>query len=263
MKKFDVSCLTVTDIKGIYKSRLSPDIEASAKTKNAMLLYKEQGKSVYICGGKKHELDGENILFIPAGTEYEMYVKKAGECIVIEFDAICAEGMPNRICELFTGGDKEIAKSVKNIVHYWTLRGPAYRSKCLSEFYSLLTEISSIQSFSDSLAGKYGLIHRSVKYIEANYNRPDLYTPMLAEMSDMGETYYRSIFTAVFGVAPTRYIQQYRVDKAKELLLRSSAAIEDIAVAVGFANASYFCKVFKTITGMTPSEFAERGRLVG
>lgn len=263
MKKIDVSCLTVTDIKGIYKSCLSPDSEATAKAKNAMLLYKNKGKSVYTCEGKKYELDSERILFIPAGVEYDMFVKKAGECIVIELEATCADGMPDRICELYVGEDKEIASSVKNIVHYWTLRGPAYRSKCLSELYNLLTEISSIQSFSDSLAGKYGLIHRSVKYIEANYNRQDLYTPMLAEMSDMGETYYRSIFTAVFGVAPTRYIQQYRVDKAKELLLRSSAAVEDIAVAVGFANASYFCKVFKTITGMTPSEFAERGKLVG
>lgn len=263
MKKFDVSCLTITDIKGIYKSYLSADSEAAAKAKSSMLLYKKQGKSVYICGEKKHELDGENILFIPAGTEYEMYVKKAGECIVIEFDTLIGCQLPDRICELYVGEDKEIASSVKNIVHYWTLKGPAYRSKCLSELYNLLTEISSIQSFSDSLAGKYGLIHRSVKFIEANYNRQDLYTPMLAEMSDMGETYYRSIFTAVFGVAPTRYIQQYRVDKAKELLLRSSASVEDIAVAVGFANASYFCKVFKSITGMTPSEFAERGRLVG
>ena len=86
---------------------------------------------------------------------------------------------------------------------------------------------------------------------------------MLAKMSGIGETYYRSIFIAVFGVAPTRYIQQYRVNKAKELLIKTGASIEDIAVAVGFANSSYFCKVFKSITGVTPSEFAEKGRLVG
>ena len=86
---------------------------------------------------------------------------------------------------------------------------------------------------------------------------------MLADMSGMGETYYRSIFISVFGVAPTRYIQQYRVDKAKELLINSTGSVEDIAVAVGFANSSYFCKVFKSITGVTPSEYAEHGRLVG
>jgi AraC-like DNA-binding protein len=81
---------------------------------------------------------------------------------------------------------------------------------------------------------------------------------MLAEMSGVGETYYRNIFLAVFDMPPAKYIQLYRVGKAKELLLNTSASIEEIAVAVGFANASYFCKVFKNLTGMTPSEFAQK-----
>jgi two-component system response regulator YesN len=124
--------------------------------------------------------------------------------------------------------------------------------------YSLITQISTIDSYTYSLAGKYRLIHRSVKYIEANYARQDLYTPMLAEMSDMGETYYRSIFISVFNMAPAKYIQNYRVGKAKELLINSEGSIEEIAVAVGFANSSYFCKVFKSLTDMTPSEFAHK-----
>ena len=64
-------------------------------------------------------------------------------------------------------------------------------------------------------------------------------------------------------MAPAKYIQNYRVGKAKELLINSEGSIEEIAVAVGFANSSYFCKVFKTITGLTPSEFAEKGRRLG
>ena len=154
-------------------------------------------------------------------------------------------------------------KSAKNLLHYWTLRGPAYHSKCLSEIYSLLTQISTIQSYTDTLAGKYGLIHRSVQYIERNYGKQDLYTPMLADMSGMGETYYRSIFLAVFGIPPTKYIQRYRVEKAKELLVTSSYSVDEIAQKVGFANASYFCKVFKSLTKLTPSEFVEKAGKIG
>jgi AraC-like DNA-binding protein len=163
----------------------------------------------------------------------------------------------------FTDNESDIVATAKNILHYWNLRGPAYHSKCLSEIYSLVTQIATIQSYAYSLAGKYRLIHRSVKYIESHYHRQDLYTPMLAKMSGMGETYYRSIFQSVFGVPPTRYIQQYRVEKAKALLVNSVGSIEEIAVAVGFANSSYFCKVFKSTTGLTPSEFADRGRKLG
>lgn len=261
MKKFDISNLAVTNIDGIYRSTLAIDSKAHTVARTSLIIVKKSGRSTYDIGGKRLVADNENILFIPRGTEYEMYIEREGECTVIELTVENAESL--YASTFYTGGDKEIFDSVKDLFHYWTLRGPAYRSKCLSELYGLLTQISSIQSFSNSLAGKYRLIHRSVKFIEANYNRQDLYTPVLAEMSGMGETYYRSIFIAVFGVAPTRYIQQYRVNKAKELLIRSGASIEDIAITVGFANSSYFCKVFKSITGITPSEFAEKGRLVG
>ena len=86
---------------------------------------------------------------------------------------------------------------------------------------------------------------------------------MLAKMSGIGETYYRNIFLAVFGVPPTRYIQNYRIEKAKERLVSTSESVDQIATSVGFANASYFCKVFKAQTGMTPSEFAEKGKRIG
>ncbi len=107
------------------------------------------------------------------------------------------------------------------------------------------------------------MIHKSVKYIEANYRNPELYTHELAEMSGMGETYYRNIFTSVFSVAPARYIQNYRIEKAKELLVSPTGAVEEIAIAVGFANSSYFCRVFKQTTGLTPTEFAAKSRKIG
>lgn len=261
MKKFDISTLTISEIFGIYGACLSEDSEANAVAEHCLLIVKNSGKSIYTVGNREYVADSDRILFIPRGVEYSLYVGKAGLCTVIEFDVLSE--IPDKPREFYTDGDEDVAATVKNLLRCWTLRGPAYRSKCLSELYELITQISGIQSFSDSLAGKYGMIHRSVKYIESHYSRQDLYTPMLAEMSGMGETYYRSIFTAVFGVAPTRYIQQYRVDKAKELLVNSAGSVEDIAVAVGFANSSYFCKVFKSVTGMTPSEYAEKGRLVG
>ena len=190
-----------------------------------------------------------------------MYVYKPGDCVIIEFDVF--NGADAQVCEFLTENDKEIAATVKSLLHYWKLKGPAYHSKCLSELYTLITQLSTVHSYSYSLAGKYGMIHRSVKYIEANYRREDLYTPDLAAMSDMGETYYRSIFLSVFSVPPAKYIQNYRVEKAKELLVNSSGSIEDIATAVGFANSSYFCKVFKSTTGLTPSEFATKSRKLG
>jgi AraC-like DNA-binding protein len=261
MKKFDISNLIISKIVDVYSVKLEEETRAHGVLSHCVLVIKRQGESLYKILGREYTADANNVLFMPAGTDYSVNVLEEGECSIIEFDIQNQDKLSP--CSYFIDNESEIIKTAKNISHYWDLQGPAYHSKCLSEMYSLITQISTIDSYTYSLAGKYRLIHRSVKYIEANYARQDLYTPMLAEMSDMGETYYRSIFISVFNMAPAKYIQNYRVGKAKELLINSEGSIEEIAVAVGFANSSYFCKVFKTITGLTPSEFAEKGRRLG
>ena len=189
-------------------------------------------------------------------------VEKSGSCVVIEFD-ICTAPKDISICEFFFNNSSDILNTAKNILHYWSLKGPAFEAKCLSELYSIITQIATLDSYANTLAGKYRLIHKSVKYIEANFDDSDLYTTQLAEMSDMGETYYRNIFVAVFNMPPAKYIQMYRIEKAKELLVSTGLSLEEIAAKVGFANSSYLCKVFKSTTGMTPLAFAEKARHLG
>lgn len=267
MKNFDISNLILKSITDVRRVNHSAETEASATASHCALIIRKNGTSVYSFGGRDFVADHDNIIFIAKGTKYEMSVERGGECIVVEFDIddaqIEGEFKNGAICRYIVEGDKNICKLAKSLLQYFGLRGPAYNSKCLSELYSLITQISTVHAFNHSLAGKYGLIHASVKFIEANYARQDLYTPMLAELSEIGETYYRSIFLAVFNMPPARYIQLYRVGKAKELLLNSNKNIEEIAVAVGFANASYFCKVFKNLTDMTPSEFAHKCKTLG
>lgn len=267
MKNFDISNLSLMSVSDVRRVNHSKETDVTAKASHCVLIIRKNGASVYKLGKHTYTADADTLLFIAKGTEYAMSVEKSGECTVVEFDILDEqlkkEFPDGAICEYITAGDKSILKLAKSLMQFFGLRGPAYNSKCLSELYSLITQISTIHAYNHSLAGKYGLIHASVKFIEANYARQDLYTPMLAELSGIGETYYRSIFLSVFNMPPARYIQLYRVGKAKELLLNSTHSVEEIAVAVGFANASYFCKVFKNLTNMTPSEFAQKCRTLG
>ena len=260
IKNFDISNLVLASLSDVRRTSHPTGAQTETVAPHCALVIRKSGKSVYRFGKNSYTANADKVLFIAKGTPYSMTVERSGECTVVEFDV--AESQLSRelegggICEYLTTGDKNIHKLAKSLLQYFGLRGPAYFSKCLSELYSLVTQISTVHAYNHSLAGKYGLIHASVKYIEANYALQDLYTPMLAELSEIGETYYRNIFLAVFDMPPARYIQLYRVGKAKELLLNSDMSIEEIAVAVGFANSSYFCKVFKSLTNMTPSEFA-------
>lgn len=262
MKNFDISNLIITKIRDIYSYTLPEDATANATAAHCALILKHGGRTLITAKKRTHTADASHILFLPAGVAYTMTVDRPGECTVILFDAV-ADTMPADVCEYDTGGEEEMLSTAKSLLYFWNLHGPAYHSKCLSELFSLITQISTLDAYANSLAGKYRLIHRSVKYIEKNYAHQDLYTPALAAMSDIGETYYRNIFHEVFGTSPNRYIQEFRVSKAKELLTTGKYSVEEIAAATGFANASYFCKVFKSVTSLTPSEFAANASLIG
>ena len=145
MKKFDISDLIISKIRDVYSYTLPEDTEERSVTSCCALIIKSKGTSIYTVNGKKYTADQNTVLFLPKNTEYSIYVDRAGECIIAEFDAE-AENIAGETCELFTGGDKEIATTAKSVLHYWKLKGPAYHSKCLAEFYTLITQISTIHS---------------------------------------------------------------------------------------------------------------------
>ena len=51
------------------------------------------------------------------------------------------------------------------------------------------------------------------------------------------------------------YVNEYRVNKARQLILDPRLSLKDIGAAVGYSDANYFTRVFKRLTGQTPSEY--------
>ena len=62
-------------------------------------------------------------------------------------------------------------------------------------------------------------------------------------------------FRAGVGTTPVRYLNQYRLRRAKDLLLSTGDTVTAVAAAVGFESAGYFCRVFKASYGLAPNEF--------
>ncbi len=78
----------------------------------------------------------------------------------------------------------------------------------------------------------------------------------MAAKCNYSVTNFRRIFTRYFHCSPQQYIALCRIRMAKHLLTDDNHhSIIDIAHMVGFDNISGFNRAFKSITGMTPSDF--------
>ena len=71
-------------------------------------------------------------------------------------------------------------------------------------------------------------------------------------MTCMSYSRFRKLFKEYTGFAPSQYIQEVRMNVAKELLTNTSKSIKEIAVELGYENTDYFFIAFKKITGSTP-----------
>lgn len=67
-------------------------------------------------------------------------------------------------------------------------------------------------------------------------------------------------FATVFGISPLQYLNQRRLDAAKELLQTTNMAVHEIGSSVGFENTNHFINLFKRNTGMTPNVYRQENR---
>jgi AraC family transcriptional regulator len=78
----------------------------------------------------------------------------------------------------------------------------------------------------------------------------------LAEVANacgLSRGYFVRAFRAATGITPHQWLQRYRIEKAKTLLLDNDAAIAQIALKSGFADQSHFTRVFTSLCGASPA----------
>ena len=77
----------------------------------------------------------------------------------------------------------------------------------------------------------------------------------LAEKAGVGESYLSARFREETGKTFSSWLREKRVERAKDLLVRKELSIAQVAEQIGMLDVSYFIRVFKKETGVTPGEW--------
>lgn len=92
------------------------------------------------------------------------------------------------------------------------------------------------------------------RYIAGHY-KEDLSLQDVAGAMRYSDAYFCKIFKKYFNRSFIVYLNELRIEKAKQMLEDAMRNIKDISSEVGYRDANYFAKVFKRITGVTPSDY--------
>lgn len=92
------------------------------------------------------------------------------------------------------------------------------------------------------------------EYVSENYKNK-IAIADLARVLFLSEGHFCRFFKRCVGISAIEYLNVFRVGKAEELLRDTEMSVTEIALQAGFEDANYFTRLFKRITGHTPTEY--------
>jgi len=122
------------------------------------------------------------------------------------------------------------------------------------------TEIQRVLTSSTTLPQPTStLVKQACAYIQQNYTR-SFSLEELSETIGVSKSYLSRIFKIDIGISLWDYLNRYRIQKAKELLLTTDESITAIAANVGYEDTSYFSRVFHEVAGHSPRDYRQQTR---
>jgi AraC-like DNA-binding protein/ligand-binding sensor protein len=212
----------------LYKEKELIDVMSVGDRKNAQRLLNE------ILG----------YIFFATGGNIDIIRTRVAELIVQLSRAAALNGGVNR--------QKIMDISVEYMKTIWTMESIDDISSWMSRILSSFTQMV----FSTKEIKHIDVIQKVVSYINSNYmNKISL--DDIAKEGFLSSSYLSKLFKSEMKMNLSTYINNVRVEKSKLLLLDDSLSIMDVAMMVGFEEQSYFSKVFRNVTGVSPGKFRQ------
>lgn len=136
--------------------------------------------------------------------------------------------------------------AIQNLNHFEDL---CYRLQETIDLYS-----GCIFHFISDGASKSDAVKKAIRYISVNFFQ-NITLDIVAAHVHLNPAYFSTLFKTSTGYSFKEYLTKVRIEESKRLLKTTSHSIVDICLAVGFEDQSYFSKVFKKYTGLTPKQY--------
>lgn len=158
---------------------------------------------------------------------------------------------------IFIIGPLYLKEDLKNSNDDLELYKIPLKTKSCLKYYNSLLKIILDEKLKDNFLISYSpYVCRAIDFIEKNYSKEITIDSICTEFK-INKSYFCSLFKSETGQTFINFLNNYRIEKSKELLKNLDLSLLDIAHKVGFSNQSYYCTVFKKFTSLTPLKYRE------
>ena len=219
----------------------------------AGLGFRISGESVFYSNGKKIIAGSGSLLHIPEGTSFSRK-STSEELIIIHIK--CFENEDKDIEVLKQVNFSVTLSWFEDIYKEWEEKKAGYEHRCTAMLHMLLAKIKN-DYISLLTPSKYRLIQPGVDFIDSNFDNPEISIDAVSKMCNISAEYFRKLYRDAYGTSPRKAIMEKRIQKACKLLQSGYFTIGEAADLSGFSDRKYFSTLFRSMTNMTPKEYAD------
>lgn len=260
MYEMDYNIKVCDAVKQDWKDCRTFSCMGKPKTKNIFVYLNNCSAEYKLKDGRVMHACSGDVVYTPIGLEYSveffvnerdsftiginaMFTDKKGESFVPEGD-IAIIGTRPEDCTVTLFSD----------INDLFMSSPVFYSRIKSVFYEILSVLLKKMRHEKHIGKRYDVIKDGILLIE-NGCFEKISIADIAKKCNVSEIYFRKLFKEYSGKSPAGYIIDSKISRAKKYLRYENIGIENIAELCGFESGSYFSRLFKKKTGMTPIKY--------
>ncbi|MBR2042944.1 MAG: helix-turn-helix domain-containing protein [Clostridia bacterium] len=216
-----------------------------------------KGKAIFKTEGKSFSLNVGDV-FITA--PFQSYTLEADNNFSFMYISFNGDGALPLLNEHSVSKSNCVFIGLEHIISFWVesirrIKPSNANTVTESVFLFTLSFIEGGQAERyDKIKDKFDSI---LDYINLNFTSSDLSLKKLADLFFYTEKHLSRLFTIRTGKKFTQHVNALRIDYSVRLLNEGKFTLDEIAVKCGYRDKVYFSKVFKKLTGKTPTEYSK------
>ena len=247
--------------------------EAIFQERGCFIYFKEVGPKL-LSADNNIQLQGNEAVLLKCGSHFVELLNNADEdkvevLVVHFFPEILKKLYANELREIINRQKNSnssgvvvssdvLSKFIESLEFYFqnpTLVNNDLLELKIKELVLLLIQSKNIDSITELIADLYSSNSTSIREVVELHLFSNLKVSQLAKLSNLSLSSFKRLFKKEYNNSPTNYINNRRLEKAKELLMFTEMSIGDIAFEIGLQDSLYFTRLFKSKTGIPPSKY--------
>ncbi len=233
---------------------------ASQKKKYTTLYYVADGELECIQNDKNTILKKNDFFFWDYADKQKIINSTDSDCYVyvLGFDFLPVESKHSdyNIPSYGTIDNFYLQSLFAKLYHTWNNKQKGYMPKSFSHLYNIIYNIISLSGVNENTTLTHYKLQKVVQHIYAQY-ASEITIDDLCKLSGYSKVHLNRLFIEHYQLSPKKFINNFKITKAKELLEETSYSVSEIASRVGINDVTYFCRLFKKITTHTPTEYKQ------